>query len=534
MKPTLYSKLLKQIHRHQIQTLTIDVFDTILLNEYWPADLRDHDLTRKWLPILQTKISSKITSYEIYSWRKFAKQELLQAKRPLRIDLWVDALVELLCIKYHITLDHDQHLELLAALISAELEFVVNNTKPNLPLLAQLSSLKKLHPELKFYFLADSHLTAEQIKTIFDIFDIKLFDGGICSSDLGQTKKSGELYELLESQLAPKFDLTHNLHLGDELIADYQMPLQHDSQAIHYRPLRMRGLRTLVGKTAIIIMEKLAKANAKLDYEALCEASSIHNSIWQQYGALSAQAQTLSAWQLHLAIELEPETNFLLADVSATQLINRAPQILDHNNVRLAASLNQTTLLQAYVWLLATYHTPRWNAVNLLKLVFQSAGITQRQDIYNLCFTKDYIVSDLALQSFEEAEFWQNLLSEIENNDSHYTDQLRSAYEIVAQTLISDGQPLYLIDFDQSIIDLYRNFAQLHGITSKITERQFSCGTIKTSLEASLNSRRQNKSERGGARFITIIQNIPLSPIEYFNTILRPSFKRLTRKISKN
>lgn len=530
MKPALYNKLLKLINRHHLQTLTVDVFDTTLLNEYWPSDLRDYDLARKWLPIFQQTISAKITIYEIYSWRKFAQQELLQSHRPLRIDLWTDALVDLFCTKYNVLLNSDQHLELLATLISTELEFIVHNTKPNLPLLTQLQLLKQAHPELKIYFLADTHLTSDQIKTIFDIFEIKLFDGGICSGDLGSTKRSGELYELLESQLSPQFDLTHNLHLGDKRISDYLMPILHDSFAVHYRPLRLRGLRTLVGKTAIKIIELTARTNAKWDYQDLTELNLTRRSTWQAYGAITAQAQTLTAWQLYLATELEPETNFLLTGTASAQIIRRAPQILDQNNVRLAVNLNLTTLLQAYAWLLATYHTSHWNAAELLRLVMQAAHFTERSAIYNLLFTKDYVTSDLAIQSFQESEFWSALLNEIESAEPRFTDHLRTAYEITAQTLTQDNQPLCLINFDEDLSVLYRNFAQLHGVNSNVSNRQFY--TFNSSpIQSQLTPRRQAKAEHSGIKFIAALQNSSLSPLEYIHTILQPNFKRLAKHL---
>lgn len=528
MKPTLYKKILKLINRHHLRTITVDVFDTILLNQYWPASLRNHDLARLWLPILQKAISPKITTYEIYSWHKFAQQELHHSHRPLRVDLWIDALVDLFCTKYNITLSNDQHLELLASLISTELEFTIHNTKPNLPLITQLTMLKQLHPDLKFYFLADTHFTAEQIKTLFDIFEINLFDGGLCSSDLGTTKQSGELYELLETQLSPKFDLAYNLHLGDQRLTDYLAPIAHDSFAIHYRPFRMRGLRTLVGQTAITTIEIATRLNANWDYQDLIELHSIKNTPWQEYGALTAQAQTLSAWQLYLAVELEPETNFLLTGPTATQIVRRAPQLLDYSNLRLGVNLDQATLLQAYAWLLATYHSDHWNAANLFKLVANAAHYTKRQDLYQLCFTKDYAISDLAIQSFDDQTFWSALLHEIETSDTRYTEHLRFAYETVVQSLIQDNQPLCLVNFDDDITTLYRNFAQLHGITNNIYQRHFSNTRLSTSQ---FLPRRQAKIEQGGSKFIAALQNSSLAPTEYFQAVLRKNFKRLSKRL---
>ncbi len=534
MQPILYNRVRNLVNQQLLKTLTVDIFDTILLREYWPAGLRYHDIALKHLPEFQAKISPLITAPEIYSWRIHTQQELHKAGRPLRLDLWFDAMISMFCTKYNATLDDNQHLELLARLISTELEFEINNCKPNQRLIRQIATLKQLNPALKVYFVADSYFTAEQIKTLLDICQINIFDGGICSSDLGATKRDGELYELLSTHLAADFDLMTNLHLGDQRLPDYLVPILHDSLAIHYRPLRCRGLRTLVGKVALKTLEAKLTRREQKRHRELFPATPLIGDDWQQYGCILAQAQALWSWQLCLETELRSETNFLLSGTICTDISRRAPQLLDHGNVRLASSLDQDTILRALIWLLATFSTSRWNSAKLFQTIAQETNIANRSDWYSLCFTKDYSYSDLAAKSYSDDEFWQVFLNEVASADTHYTELLAKAYEDMAQLLPRDSQDVCIITLNHDYTtELFRAFARLHGVNNNITEQVLDIKLDLTkstdALRSSLNARRISQADQGAAKYLAVLQRTELAPNVYLEKVLRPNLRRISK-----
>ncbi len=454
MKPTLYHKILKLATSGKINTITVDVFDTILLNDYWPNDLRYLDLANSWLPIIHRVISSQITAYELYDWRRFAQNELQHTHQPLRLDLWLDALINLLCHKYHIALTDDQHLELLASLITIELDFIIHNTQINHSLITQLSAVKQLIPKLKIYFITHSPLTSAQIKTLFTISHIQVFDGGISSSDLTNDYSSDELYHVLLSNLSSKINPQTNLHIGDQHSRDCLTPRARGSYTLPYRPLRLRGLRTLIGVNALRVRQTLAILRARRTDKSISamQQHAIMNQLWSS--------------QLTLATELNPQAHFLLTQgIAATQTST--------DNIIHAPELDQTTIFRAFVWLLATYNSPRWNAAQVLKLLYQTLQLPHRRSLYQLCFDSDYAISQLAIDAYDDQTFWSAFLAELTAAPAEQIETLRQSYIIAVQYLPRDNQPLiYVTSTNDHAAMLFREFARLHQITTEITEWQ--------------------------------------------------------------
>lgn len=527
MKPPLYQKIQRQISHHHIKTLTLDIFDTVILNEYWPEELRIYDLAIKFLAVLQSNISPKLTIYEIYSLRMQAKTELERLNQPLRVDLWLDTLIDLLSIKYGIELVSEQRLELLATLIRIELEFTIANTRPNRRLLAQLRGLKTLHPNLKLYFVADSYFSAEQIKTLLEIMQIEIFNGGVSTSDLNLSKQNGEIYEALTSELARRFDLTHNLHLGDERVADYLMPILHDSYAIHYRPIRMRGLRTLVGKAWTQILHHYA---IHLEKRQLPAANA---NDWQNYGAAVAALYQRWGLSLYLTAELKHQENFLVIGTAATEIAQQLPKLNDTENVKFCADLDQEVIVQAFIYLLATYQTPRWNAAELLKYLVAEAGFTTREQLYQLAFSENYVYSKLAIGSFRDDEFWSAFLSEVASAEPEFTEKLRNAYEQALRALPQDAKKFTIVhQNNDNAAMLLRELARLHNVASEIGELVLDHDRLMMNCERNfadnLNARRLSYIETGKQQ---VYAPKFLSDDQYLQTFVKPELKKLAKAL---
>ncbi len=278
-------KLTRLIQQHQLTSITVDIFDTILLHEYWPSDLEQLHVAEDWLDIFQELVSPQITIYELYDWRRFARQLLRERDEVATVENWFTLLIEQITSKYQVTLDADAYRRLSETMLHFELQNRLKRAKVNEPLILALSSIKAQYPELKLYFVSDSYFNAGQVKFLLEMKHVTIFDDGICSSDLGFTKRDGDLFELLPALWAPDFRPASNLHIGDRRLDDYLMPLAHDQQAWYYRPCRFRGMRTLVGKGWLKIVQTAAR------HRTLVRLDPHFNKKqpWQNLGFFSAQ-----------------------------------------------------------------------------------------------------------------------------------------------------------------------------------------------------------------------------------------------------
>lgn len=522
MYPPLYHKILKQIQQHKLQSLTVNIFDTIILNEYWPSDLRLYDLTIKQLPLLQTAISTDLTAYEVFSLRLYAKKLTLLDQPTLRLDLWLDKLIDLLSLKYHKILTDDQNLDLLANLIKVELEFTINNCRPNLPLLAQLHQLKQAFPDLKIYFLTNTYIPSAQIKALLEIFQIDIFDNGASGADLGTN------YPTLFSQLPNNFDPERNLHLGDSRQRDIITLRSQGCKTIHYRPLRMRGLRTLIGATWLHILNSRAIFTAR------------HNAPADPLVTLGQvlTLKDLAYREINQHLSLNPNIYFCADNITNLSVNHSSTVNGDLTHIHTIPGLNSLNLFPAFVWLLANFSSPRWNAPELLKLLMQQEGITSRSTLYHLCFSPDYVYSQLAIDSFTEAEFYQVFLDEVRNADPHYTTLPRNSYETLVNNFPPADHPIvFATVFNDNNIDLFREFARLHGIDYDLTELLLNPSNIFIQGENFANDFARSFYERSqielGRRLaITDIANTNLSPDLYLRKILKPQLTKLLRKLS--
>lgn len=451
MEPTLYHQIRKLINRHQLQTMTLDIFDTIILNEYWPSGLRQYDLATKQLPLVRSLIDTSITAYELYDLRRYARELILSHHHTLRLDMWLTVLLELLLIKYPAQLTDAQQLDLLANLIKTELEFTLANCKPNLPLLTQLQALQKLYPDLKFYFVSHSYLTANELKTLLQIFQIDIFAGGVSSADLTDQQSTDDLFH----QLPHGFQIAKNLHLGDHRQQDYLWPKSLGSQAIHYRPLRFRGLRTLIGQSwlQLVRIVNLHQARQQISAQPLTAAYQLLTACEQSY-----------YHQLASIVSLDYNnyvTNLPVSDLD----FSHSPHL------KIVPTLHHATIIRAFIYLLANYSSPRWNAPRLLELILRHTSLETRSDLYSFCFAPGYVYSNLAILSFEPNEFYRAFLEEVKAATPEATAPLHQAYETAVLALPQDAKPLiFVTTTDDDTFELFHEFARLHNIDNPFSK----------------------------------------------------------------
>jgi len=512
MEPTFYHKISKLIAKHQFQSITIDVFDTIILNEYWPSQLRYYDLSGKQLPVIHQFIAKQITHYELYDTRTHAAKLLQSSVLPQSLDIWLTETVELLCIKHGTILTNEQKLNLLAELIKIELEFIIENCHPNQKLITQLQHLKQHNPNLKLYFLNDSYLTSEQIKLLLQIYQIDLFDNGASIADLANHSK-----ENLFEHLPQDFHLYTNLHLDDHRQNVRQLK-KISAHALHYRPIRMRGLRTLIGQTWLLLLRHFTLRHAR-QFAPL--------DTWTTVGKIIALRNQITAQNL-IAFSNLHTGNYLLT----VETPNLEP--LHQPNFYHAEALNKDTIIQAFIWLLSNYSSPRWNAPELLKFLLQETNITSRVKLYQTCFTSDYVYSKLAVTSFSETKFYQIFLDEIRTAAPAYTQSLRQAYELALSLLPTDQYTttFFVTMHNDSAAELFREFARLHNIATPIKGLALNPDPTFQSTEkyiANYINNYQKSQIQLGQRLANEI-SYELAPETYLQKVLQPQLRHLTKR----
>lgn len=508
MKPILYNKILKAIDRHHITTITLDIFDTIILNDYWPSDLRHYDLAIKQLPLIHDSINQKVTAYELFDLRRYAKRLLRSCGIALRLDTWLTKLVELLLIKYPAKLTDDQKLGLIASLIKLELEFTLENCKPNQPLLAQLQQLKQSHPDLSFYFLSHSYFTSTQIKILLQILQIELFDNGVSAADIDDNQNPEKLYSLLSKN----FQTSQNLHLGDNYQQDFLESKSIGCHAVHYRPIRMRGLRTLVGASWIRLLELHAH------YRAYIKSTS---DTWVEYGQILTQREKVYSHQISAITNLNSNNYIIAASLSPYNLTNSS-------NVKISPQLDKATTIHAFIWLLATFNSPRWDAAKLLQLLLNYTNIKTRTALYDFCFAPNYIYSNLAIQSFTEHDFYQAFLNEIKNAAPEFTTTLHNAYETAILALPQNDKPVtFIAMLDDGNAELFYEFMRLHNFINPF--EKIILNPHNTPIP-DLSSYQESQVDLG-RRLVEKIDNFhyEIAPDIYLNNILQSKLNKILK-----
>lgn len=528
MSLNLYDKIAKLVKTHHLQSLTVDVFDTVLLYDYWPESLRSYDLAVRWLPIVRQYIAPGITAYELYSRQAEVSELFRQQKLTARLDLLLDVMIDGLCSKYQVKLDTEANLSLIAELMSATLQFELKNSAPNRQLISQFTQLKHTFPELKMYFVADSALTAEQIKALLELQQVKIFDDGASTAD-STAKSKAELFEELPQTFGADFEISKNLHIGDERTADFLAAHAHDSLALHYRLIRMRGLRTLVGAAWIKSLEAYAKLRAQ-------QSQISSESTWQDFGATLAGVYQAWTSQMQDLARLHDDEDVLLAGEEASQLAQMSLVLENNELARTAPEFNKGNVLRAFIWLLAAFQAERWDAARLLALLCVQEQLS-RLDLYQLCFDAGYNHSALAVNSFTEEKFYEHFLRELLNADEKYTQTLRTCYQAVASYLPQNQKSVLIIQLsDDNLGQLFQNFAELHGVHNPIRAISLDTNNYvhrqQVELFGLMNPRREQAVTTGLTT--PVKTHYELTAKETLAKILYPKLQRLTRRILKN
>lgn len=463
--PHIDAKITKLVREHHLQSLTLDVFDTVLLYRYWPDKQHAIAVAKKWQKSLPELLGLELSALELIEWRNLAQHELkfLQsqtASQPAILDYetWFNQILDFIIERYGLEIDDAKLTLARQTMLRDQLQATAELLKPNLALIHAITTLKQALPDLKVYFLSHEPYSRDQIQYFLDYFKVEIFDGGTSAVSCQATKSSGELYRKIEAEhlLSSDFQLKTNLHIGDSRAEDYLPVRQNGGFALHYRPIRARSLRTLAGS-----LDATIKLQPPVD--------------------LFGDRRSAELSRLGFLAKNSPAQTFLLASSQADELkfqgITLLPKSFASENLLTAPSLNPQNLTSALIWLLISRADSRWNLRAIFSLILalearpKASLLEKRQTIYRFCFGPDCPTSDLILQNRSDQEFLEAFLQDFATADPHYTEHLREAYASCANYLPRHDQPLTIVDHDptQATMRLFREFAKLHGLGNPIS-----------------------------------------------------------------
>ena len=238
------------VRREPIRSLTIDVFDTLILRDFSSEEERFLLVAERWATPLRASISERITGHEIYSFREYTRALAHRnfvwrratglAPAPasefeIRLSDWIDDILDQLLEKYRVTLSGEARASLAHHLADMEIAFETERLRPNRKLIAVLDELHR-DRRVRIYLVSDMYLSGSQLAEILSRVGVSTYDGLVTSSDLGVSKKSGRLFDLIEANKAlPHFSNAVNVHVGDRIHADLLAPRLSGSRALLLR-----------------------------------------------------------------------------------------------------------------------------------------------------------------------------------------------------------------------------------------------------------------------------------------------------------
>ena len=469
-------------------TLTLDIFDTVLLRDIHPEDEQFLLAAEKQSKALNSSLKlageSTISAYEFYSWRQYTRREVQgawqsydnsekqQRSHEAALEEWFGRLVTLLASKRGLDIDTDKKAKLVGDLIKIELVTEKAHLTPNSKLVEVLKEAKS-REKIRIYFVSDMYLTTQQVQSLLNYFKIgSLFDGGITSVDAHAGKWDGGLYYRLSDAdiFGEDFDIFHNLHFGDSKYADYNMARKAGSDAIWYREQSQKVKRaTERGSHRIDHLTKSVIRGSKHSLRQELSHDNEPRDIWVKYGELFSLPMYIYLSHIFTVAATNPDTTFLMVSSEATSFA----QFMDEDfgeqrtaNVKVANKLNRRMMIRALAYQAASGGDIDLNARVISQIVKFGEIDGSPREVYGFLFGKDFPVSELTLNARSKNEFYEGLVRDIQTAPGPAKEVLRGAYEHVEQILdgiATDNLVIVDVGWGGTVQVLLEQFCQSAG-----------------------------------------------------------------------
>lgn len=211
--------------RDEIKAISVDIFDTLLLRGTRCEMLRFRKVAELQHRALKEKMKAPPTASDLYEGRLLAAKIAYRNAEPVKGQREPDfpLILELLCHAIH--LDHGFATLLRDVEIAQEKKVLQGNRK-----LAAILSRAQGRGK-RVFFISDMYLSCEDIRELVGhrLPDLR-FDGEFVSSEIGQSKRGGGLFDhVCEVESLSPDEIAH---AGDNYLSDVQVPLARGWRAV--------------------------------------------------------------------------------------------------------------------------------------------------------------------------------------------------------------------------------------------------------------------------------------------------------------
>lgn len=452
----------------RIRTITVDVFDTIVLRDTWPETLQFAEVSALWLPVVRRAVSSTITARELTSYRHYARallqRELASRREPARdaevaIVPWFTLMLDLLARKYDAPLDEARRADTVERLIELELEVELRHLRANTSLVRELEAARDRY-DLELYFISDMYLAASHVEHLLQQLGITLFSAGVTSSDLGRGKWSGRAFRALaDDEVLGGIDLRANIHIGDDRQSDYRSPIAEGSQAIFYRTAHhwRRALVRRAGERRLQLERRSTRTMVRRRFVR----ASAHLFDPGRIGSYFAPPFMLFVEEVALRAARQPQTLFVAVSSEARLIEHTLPLlgIETPPNLRFVPDLNRASVFRAVIDEVS--RMPGNYAHSLRELMRFTEGRNGATELLRLLgeSSTDLLASNMS--SAEYAEFIWSRLQALPQREHPLSEQ------VIAELGLREQERVVLVDvgWNGSIQVIVRELASLIGST---------------------------------------------------------------------
>jgi FMN phosphatase YigB (HAD superfamily) len=455
----------------RIRSLTVDVFDTVVLRDTWPESLQFAEVSASWLPLVRRLVSPTITARELTSYRHYARTLLhreLTSRRDrerdaeVAIEPWFALILDLVARKYGKSLAAESRAKAVGQLIALELKTELRHVRANTALVKELAEARNRHG-LRVYFISDMYLSSTHVEKLLKQLGIDLFDGGTTSSELGRGKWSGRAFRAIAAnEVFDEFDLRSNIHLGDDRQSDYRSPVAEGSQAILYHSMhhRKRSVARRVGERRLAAQQRAARAVIRRRFVRV----NAHLFDAGRIGSLFAPPFMLFVDEVAVRAALQPETLFVAVS-SEARLIEAALPALGIEpppNLRFVPDLNRTAVFRAVID--AVSRMPGNYAHSLRELMRFGEGRNGATELLRLLgdSSSDLLASNMSASEY--ADFVWARLQALPAREHPLSEQ------VVDELGLRDHDRVVLVDvgWNGSIQVMVRELASLIGSSATV------------------------------------------------------------------
>jgi FMN phosphatase YigB (HAD superfamily) len=383
------NKLLQQV---EPSSITVDIFDTVLLRKWQPEPWRFYCLAKPMSEAIN-KAGLKSTTYQVYSARQNFSKLLRMANLENGKDhetthsAIMNSIVDDLARQQKTRLSKAVQLKLATKLKDIELQYEINQLKPNKPLLKVLNQAKI--NSSKIYFVSDMYLETEELNQLMKSKKIKLFSGGISSADTLLGKSSGRSFLELARKY-PNISLISSIHIGDNMRSDFRVPKQIGLKA-YYLYLPLHRLYLWAGKYIFGAILKY-DTSKKRRHQKNMLSQKMKQQFSNKQMSTELEAQYIG-WlfgpaiihYLHRLGTTSSMQNKQVVFVSSESIIfTQLYKKLGYDNAKILPKLNRSKLIRAYSAILFKKDIKLYSIIPFVKKVLRRKNTRNALAVLNI------------------------------------------------------------------------------------------------------------------------------------------------------